>query len=88
MLPNTEPEQAAPIVDRLRRGLSELSIQLDGGERVGITASIGIALLIPDQPISASIERADQAMYAAKRAGRNQLRVWREGMEERAADVE
>jgi diguanylate cyclase (GGDEF)-like protein len=88
MLPNTEPEQAVPIVDRLRRGLGELSIRLDSGERVGITASIGIAPLIPDQPISASIERADQAMYAAKRAGRNQLRVWREGMEERAAAVE
>jgi diguanylate cyclase len=88
MLPNTEPEQAVPIVDRLRRGLGELSIQLDSGERVSITASIGIAPLIPDQPINASIERADQAMYAAKRAGRNQVRVWREGMEERTADVE
>jgi PleD family two-component response regulator len=49
---------------------------------------VEVASLIPDQPISASIERADQAMYAAKRAGRNQLRVWREGMEERAAAVE
>jgi diguanylate cyclase len=88
MLPNTEPEHAVPIVDRLRRGLGELSIQLDSGERVGITASIGIAPLIPDQPIGASIERADQAMYAAKRAGRNQVRAWREGMEGRDADVE
>src|SRR5512143_2866346 len=85
MLPNTEPEQAVPIVNRLRRGLGELSIQLDTGERVGITASIGIAPLIPDKPISTSIERADRAMYAAKRAGRNQLRVWRERMEEHAA---
>jgi diguanylate cyclase len=88
MLPNTEPEQAVPIVDRLRRGLAELSIHLDSGDWVSITASIGIAPLIPQQPISASIERADQAMYAAKRAGRNQVRVWREGMVERTADVE
>ena len=87
MLPNTEPEQAVPIVDRLRRGLGELSIELDSGESIGVTASIGIAPLTPDQPIGASIEHADQAMYAAKRAGRNQVRVWREGMEERAADV-
>ena len=86
MLPDTEPEQAVPIVDRLRRGLEDLAIQLDSGERVGITASIGIAPLLPDQPIGASIEHADQAMYAAKRAGRNQVRVWREGMGESEAE--
>jgi diguanylate cyclase len=76
MLPNTEPKQAVPIVDRLRRGLGELRIQLQTGEHVTVTASFGIAPLIPDQPIDASIERADQAMYAAKRAGRNQVRIW------------
>jgi diguanylate cyclase len=87
MLPDTAPEQAVPIVDRLRRGLEELAIQLDGGERVTVTASIGIAPLLPDQPIEASIEHADQAMYAAKRAGRNQVRVWREGMQEREMEA-
>jgi diguanylate cyclase len=76
MLPNTELAQAVPIVDRLRRGLSELSIPIDSDTQVKITASIGIAPLIADQPISASIERADLAMYEAKRAGRDQVRVW------------
>ena len=45
MLPNTEPEQAVPIVDRLRRGLAALRVQI-GDEGLRITASFGIAPLI------------------------------------------
>lgn len=77
MLPNTDAQQAVPIVDRLRRGLSDLAIRLDDGAEIHVTASIGIAPLAADQPIGASIEDADQAMYRAKRAGRNRVRVWR-----------
>lgn len=75
MLPNTEPAQAAPIVDRLRRGLAALQVPF-GDQMLHITASFGIAPLIPDQPIGTSIERADLAMYAAKRSGRDRVRVW------------
>ena len=77
MLPNTAPQQAVPIIDRLRRGLGELLHSArHRASRSRVTASFGIALLSPDQPIAVSLERADQAMYAAKRAGRNQVRVW------------
>lgn len=77
MLPNTEPAQAVPIVDRLRRGLAELDIHLDQDTSVRVTASMGISSLLAERPIAASIERADRAMYAAKRAGRNRVRLWR-----------
>jgi PleD family two-component response regulator len=41
-----------------------------------MTASFGIAPLAPDGSVRDSIEHADAAMYAAKEAGRNQVRVW------------
>jgi PleD family two-component response regulator len=43
-----------------------------------MTASFGIAELCADRPVTDSIGKADLAMYDAKRAGRNQVRVWGE----------
>lgn len=75
MLPNTAPDQAVPIIDRVRRGLAKLRVPM-GDKTLQITASFGIAPLLADQPIAVSIERADRAMYAAKRAGRDRVAVW------------
>ncbi|MDL2353815.1 MAG: EAL domain-containing protein [Pseudomonadota bacterium] len=45
-----------------------------GSERAFISASVGIALYPPDADnLGALIERADQAMYASKKAGRNRF---------------
>ncbi len=39
-----------------------------------VTASVGVAMLArPDEPVAALIDRADQALYRAKRAGRNRV---------------
>jgi diguanylate cyclase (GGDEF)-like protein len=82
LLPDTEPASALPMIDRLRRGLAEHPIELPGGERVCISGSFGLAPLSPEQPVEDSIRRADTAMYAAKRGGRNRVCVWREGDDE------
>jgi diguanylate cyclase (GGDEF)-like protein len=76
MLPNTSPEAAEPIVDRLRSGLAELTFGLEKGRSTQITASFGIAPLATDQSVRDSINNADKAMYEAKRSGRNQVHVW------------
>lgn len=78
MLPDTDAAAALPIIDRLRRGLAELPIVLDDGSRLAMTASFGIAPLSASLPVETSIAQADEAMYAAKRAGRNQVCLWRE----------
>jgi len=77
MLPDTDPASARPIVERLRTGLDYLPIIIENGQRLKMTASFGIAPLAAERSVRTSIERADQAMYRAKRAGRNQVRVWR-----------
>ena len=76
VLPDTRPDAARPVVERLRKGLAGLAIQLPDGPLLRMTASFGIAPLAPDGSVRDSIEHADAAMYAAKEAGRNQVRVW------------
>ncbi|MDS4073322.1 MAG: diguanylate cyclase, partial [Defluviicoccus sp.] len=78
MLPDTDLEAAVPIIERLRSGLARLPVILDDGTRLTITGSFGIAPLAPTEPVHASIAHADQAMYEAKRSGRNQVRLWQE----------
>ncbi len=76
MLPNTSAESAYPVIDRLRRGLAETPIAVSENERIYITASFGIAALAPDQDVAESIGHADNAMYEAKRAGRDKVCIW------------
>lgn len=46
-----------------------------------ITVSIGLAQSRTNEPLQALIERADQALYTAKRAGRNQVSVCTQSLE-------
>jgi diguanylate cyclase (GGDEF)-like protein len=77
MLPDTDPETALPIIDRLRHGLGRLPVTLADGTELHVTASFGIAPLASNESVRTSVERADEAMYAAKNAGRNQVRIWK-----------
>ncbi len=75
LLPNTPPDRAKRVLDRLRRGLKRQSIRIEGGKALHITASFGVAPLTPATPVKATIRNADKAMYAAKKAGRNRVMV-------------
>ena len=61
------------IAERIRQTIEETEILFEG-KPVTVTASIGIALLTPDdKDIETVISRADKAMYQAKNDGRNRV---------------
>jgi diguanylate cyclase (GGDEF)-like protein len=75
-MPNTPLDLAESVLNRLREGLAALTVPLAGGASLGITASFGVSLLLTDEPIEQSIERADHALLCAKSHGRNRVCVW------------
>jgi diguanylate cyclase (GGDEF)-like protein len=75
-MPYTELTSGSDRIKQLSEGLATLDIDIGEKEPVRITASFGLALLDPEIPVGASIDRADKALYAAKAAGRNCVRIW------------
>ncbi|MFP3854244.1 MAG: diguanylate cyclase domain-containing protein [Anaerolineales bacterium] len=72
ILPNTDEAGAATVASNCCRLLASLEfMQLQDDDRPAITLSIGVATMIPllDQEPVRLIERADQALYQAKRQG-------------------
>ena len=72
LLPNTDAHSAAATAERIRAALAAETIAPLPGP---ISASFGVAELGPDEDAAGFLERADQALYAAKNAGRNQVVV-------------
>jgi two-component system cell cycle response regulator len=75
VMPETDMAVAAMVAERLRRRIAAdpFVIQQDAGS-VPVTISIGIAALRgKDDTAAALIKRADQALYRAKRDGRNRV---------------
>ncbi|UTH75458.1 sensor domain-containing diguanylate cyclase [Chromobacterium sp. IIBBL 290-4] len=61
------------LAQRLRQIVSRHAVLLDQGRKLTVTISIGICQWLPPETLEAAVARADQAMYAAKQAGRNQV---------------
>lgn len=78
LLPGTTLQQALQVAERLRQAIERLSVPAMGGRPLPqVTASIGVASLgaAGSDSAEALLSRADQAMYAAKRGGRNRCEV-------------
>lgn len=73
VLPETDRAMAQNIAMRLLDIVSSKPFELGGGKQEKMTVSIGLATMQqPDTP-AAIFQRADQAAYAAKQAGRNRV---------------
>ena len=72
LLPNTDIAEAEHVLKRIQRELTRRFFMHDN-ERVLITFSAGVAQLRPDENQTELVARADAAMYAAKKLGRNRV---------------
>lgn len=72
LLPETNLEQAIEIITRLQRLLTK-QFFLGNNERLLITFSAGVSLFAAGEEQAAVLNRADQAMYLAKKAGKNRV---------------
>lgn len=72
LLPNTTLEEAVHILSRIRRNLTK-KFFLHENKRLLITFSAGIAQLQPGESQESIFKRADEALYRAKRGGKNQI---------------
>lgn len=79
-MPYTELTPGYERVKELNEGIAALGIDIGEKEPVHISASFGLATLDPDTPVETTIDRADKALYAAKSAGRNCVRIWNPSM--------
>ncbi|MET0050830.1 MAG: diguanylate cyclase [Candidatus Thiodiazotropha sp.] len=72
--PETQLKEAAALAERLCRDLAENEIVVEG-KHLHVTASFGVTLYRAGEPLDTCLKRADDALYAAKDQGRNQVVV-------------
>lgn len=80
ILPVTSAHQAGLLAERIRAGVESLRVETDKG-LASVTLSIGIAEMFHaprDGSVDDMIRRADEALYAAKKAGRNRIAIFGE----------
>ncbi|HEY5994112.1 MAG TPA: diguanylate cyclase [Gallionellaceae bacterium] len=73
LLPETGSERALEVAERLRQAIADTEVPLKEGA-LHFTASIGVATLAKnDASTEMLLKRADQALYKAKKSGRNRV---------------
>lgn len=79
-MPYTELESGLDRITELKDGIGTMEIDIGEKAPINIEASFGVTLLEPDISVEAAIDRADKALYAAKAAGRNCVKMWEPSM--------
>jgi diguanylate cyclase len=65
-------ESAAQAVDQLRASIAAKAIVVEG-KSIPVTISAGVSLILAEERVGNLVRRADEALYAAKAAGRNRV---------------
>jgi diguanylate cyclase len=76
LLPGADTLAASRVAERIRQAVEATEIELVEGTAVRVTVSVGVACCVTaDFELREQQDRADQALYRAKQAGRNQVMV-------------
>lgn len=75
LLLDLDPSALADAAERFRRVIEANPMTLAYGGQLTITASIGGALTTPDDNIRSLLSRLDNALYTAKKGGRNMVEI-------------
>lgn len=75
LLPHACPRQAEAVAARLLDVVREEPIAVDGGRAITLSMSLGVASARPSESLASLLQRADRAMYEAKKQGRGRVVV-------------
>jgi len=75
LLPNTAYEGAKKLAEKIRKRVEKSAIPYDKGKELKFTVSLGVAQvdLAHEDHIEPALKRADDALYQAKKSGRNRV---------------
>jgi diguanylate cyclase (GGDEF)-like protein len=72
MLPGATLDAGLKVAEKMRAGVEEKKYHLGStGSPVHFTASFGVAYFVPGESMESFLKRADEALYLAKKTGRN-----------------
>ena len=79
ILPETAPEDAVGLAEKLRQLVTQLPLVIAGGQTLQVTVSIGVSGELGSRlQVDRLVDEADAAMYAAKSLGRNRTYLFRD----------
>lgn len=73
ILPETELERAIAVAERVRHAVEVETRLLTDSKPLKVTVSIGVVEYLTCEDVKNFVHRADSAMYASKRKGRNKI---------------
>ena len=75
LLPGADIEAARQVADQIRLHIAECGFK-HGDANIPVTISCGLSNFKPGDSVQSVFQRADQALYQAKSAGRNCCRAY------------
>jgi two-component system cell cycle response regulator len=74
VMPDSSDEVGVNVAERLRKSIGATPVLIPAPDGpISVTVSVGVAIVAPEETGVAALRRADEALYAAKAAGRNKV---------------